>query len=66
LSLGVYFTGQMSALYLYLDIAFVAIGLVCAWWFALRPSPELARTLTMVFMMGEGILICLAVILGSL
>ena len=66
LSLGVYFTGEMSVPYLYLDIPFIAIGLVCAWWFALRPSPRLARTLTMVFMMGEGTLICLAVILGSL
>ena len=66
LSLGVYLTGEMSAVYLYLDIPFIAIGAVCAWWFALRPSPNLARTLTMVFMMGEGTLICLAVILGSL
>jgi 4-hydroxybenzoate polyprenyltransferase len=66
LSLAVFFTGQMSVLYLYLDISFVAIGLVCAWWFALRPSAKLARILTMVFMMGEGTLICLAVILGSL
>jgi 4-hydroxybenzoate polyprenyltransferase len=66
LSLGVYFTGELSPLYLYLDIPFITIGLVCAWWFALHPSPKLARTLTMVFMMGEGTLICLAVILGSL
>ncbi|UCF98520.1 MAG: UbiA prenyltransferase family protein [Spirochaetaceae bacterium] len=66
LSLGVYLTGELSPLYLYLVIPFITIGLVCAWWFALRPSPELARTLTMVFMMGEGTLICLAVILGSL
>ena len=65
LSLGVYLTGELSQLYLYLDILFIAVGLGCAWWFALRPSPGLARTLTMVFMMGEGTLICLAVILGS-
>jgi 4-hydroxybenzoate polyprenyltransferase len=66
LSIAVYFVGEFSPLYLYLDIPFVAIGLVCAWLFALRPSPKLARRLTMVFMMGEGTLICLAMILGSL
>jgi 4-hydroxybenzoate polyprenyltransferase len=65
ISLAVYFFGDLRPLYLYLDIPFIAVGLVCAWWFALRPSPELGRVLTMVFMMGEGTLVCLAVILGS-
>jgi 4-hydroxybenzoate polyprenyltransferase len=65
-SLAVWFLGGMRPVYLYLDVVFVALGLACAWWFALRPTPELARILTMVFMMGEGTLICLAVILGRL
>jgi len=66
LSLIAYFTGEFSAIYLYLDLAFIAGGLVCAWLFATRPSPRLAHTLTLVFMMGMGSLICLAMILGSL
>ena len=66
LSLGAYFTGEFSAIYLYLDLAFIAIGLVCAWLIATRPSPKLAYSLTLIFMMGMGSLICLAMILGSL
>ena len=66
LSLAAYFTGEFSIIYLYLDLAFIAVGLVCAWLFATRPSPRLAYTLTLVFMMGMGSLICLAMILGSL
>ena len=66
LSLAAYFTGEFSSVYLYLDLAFIAVGLVCAWLFATHPSPKLAYTLTLVFMMGMGILICLAMILGSM
>ena len=66
LSLAAYFTGEFSTIYLYLDLAFIAVGLVCAWLFATRPSPKLAYTLTLVFMMGMGSLICLAMILGSI
>jgi 4-hydroxybenzoate polyprenyltransferase len=66
LSLAVYFTGEFSNIYLYLDLAFIAVGLVCAWLFATRPSPRLAYSLTLVFMMGMGTLILLAMILGSL
>jgi 4-hydroxybenzoate polyprenyltransferase len=65
LSLAAYFTGEFSTIYLYLDLAFIAIGLVCAWLLVTRPSPKLAYVLTLVFMMGEGSLICLAMILGS-
>jgi len=65
LSLAAYFTGEFRTIYLYLDLAFIAVGLVCAWLFATRPSPKLAYTLTLVFMMGMGSLICLAMILGS-
>lgn len=66
LSLAAYFTGEFNTIYLYLDLAFIAVGLVCAWLFATRPSPKLAYILTLVFMMGMGSLICLAMILGSL
>ena len=66
LSLTAYFTGEFSAIYLYLDLAFITVGLVCAWLFATRPSPKLAYILTLVFMMGMGVLICLAMILGSI
>ena len=65
LSLIAYFYGEFGILYLYLDIAFIIIGLVCAFLFAIRPSPQLARRLTPVFMMGEGTIICLAIILGT-
>jgi 4-hydroxybenzoate polyprenyltransferase len=66
LSLAAYFVGEFSAAYLYPDLAFIAVGLVCAWLFATRPSPKLARVLTLVFMTGMGSLICLAMILGSI
>jgi 4-hydroxybenzoate polyprenyltransferase len=66
LSLAAYLTGEFSTIYLYLDLAFIAIGLVCVWLFATRPSPKLAYILTLVFMMGEGVLICLAMVLGSM
>jgi 4-hydroxybenzoate polyprenyltransferase len=66
LSLSAYFYGEFGIIYLYFDIAFIGIGLVCAFLFAIRPSPELARRLTPVFMMGEGTIICLAMILGTI
>lgn len=66
LSLAAYFTGEFSPIYLYLDLAFIAVGMVCAWLFAARPSPRLAYILTLVCMMGMGSLICLAMILGSM
>ena len=66
LSLVAYFTGEFSPVYLYLDLIFVGVGLVCAWLFATRPSPRLAYALTLVFMMGTGLVICLAMVLGSM
>jgi 4-hydroxybenzoate polyprenyltransferase len=66
LSLGAYFTGEFTPIYLYLDIAFITVGTICAYLFMTRPSPELAYKLTLVFMMGTGTLICLAMILGSI
>jgi len=66
LSLGAYFTGEFSAIYLYLDLVFIAAGLICAFLFVRRPSPELAYKLTLIFMMGMGFLITLAMVLGSM
>lgn len=66
LSFGAYLTGEFNVVYLYLDLVFVAVGLVCAWLFVRRPSPELAYTLTLIFMMGMGFVITLAMVLGSL
>ena len=66
LSLATYFTGEFGPIYLYLDVAFIAVGSVCAWLFVTRPSPRLAYILTLVCMMGMGSLICLAMILGSM
>ena len=66
LSLGAYFTGEFSAVYLYLDLAFIAGGLVCAWLFVRNPNPKLAQTLTLVFMMGMGSLLVMAMVLGSI
>jgi 4-hydroxybenzoate polyprenyltransferase len=40
LSLAAYFAGEFCPIYLYLDLAFIAVGLVCAWLFAARPTPD--------------------------
>jgi len=66
LSLAVYGTGEFSIIYLVLDLVFVGVGLVCAWLFVTRPDPKLAYVLTLVFMMGMGSLITLAMVLGSI
>jgi fructose-specific phosphotransferase system IIC component len=66
LSLAARFTGEFSPIYLYLDLAFIAVSLVCAWLFATPSSPRLAYILTFVCMMGTASLICLAMILGSI
>jgi len=65
LSLLAYFTGEFNTIYLYLDIAFIVMTLVGAGLFVMRPTPRLAYILTIVYMMGAGIIICLAIILGS-
>jgi 4-hydroxybenzoate polyprenyltransferase len=66
LSLAAYFTGEFKPIYLYLDLAFIGVGLVCALLFVTRPGPRLAYILTLICMMGMGSLICLAMILGSM
>jgi 4-hydroxybenzoate polyprenyltransferase len=66
LSLAAYFTGEFTPVYLYLDLVFIIVGTVCAILFIIRPSPKLAFRLTLVFMMGMGTLICVAMLLGSI
>jgi len=65
-SIGVYFTGEFSRIYLYLDVAFIITGLVITILFLYKASPELALRITMIYMMGQGALICTAIILGKL
>jgi 4-hydroxybenzoate polyprenyltransferase len=66
LSLAAYFTGEFTPVYLYLDSVFITVGIVCAILFMTHPSPKLALRLTIIFMMGMGTVICLAMILGSI
>ena len=66
LSLAAYFAGGFSPIYLYLDLAFIVIGVVCALLFVFHANPRMAYTLTLVCMMGMGSIICLAMILGSM
>ena len=65
LSLVAYIVGPFNRAYLYVDLLFIAVGLVCAWLFVAHPTPRMAHVLTNVCMVGEGLLICLAVVLGS-
>jgi 4-hydroxybenzoate polyprenyltransferase len=65
LSLAAYWTGEFGSIYLYLALVFAVVGTVCAGLFAAHPTPRLAHVLTLVFMMGMGSLICIAMILGS-
>jgi 4-hydroxybenzoate polyprenyltransferase len=62
----VYLTGEFNAIYLYLDLAFMISGFIFTFIFLRDPTPKLAESFTMVYMMGQGPLICLAIILGSL
>jgi 4-hydroxybenzoate polyprenyltransferase len=66
LSLAVYLTGEFGVVYLYLDLALIVTGLACTWFFAAHPTPRVAYVLTMVFMMGQGFVFCLAIILASI
>jgi 4-hydroxybenzoate polyprenyltransferase len=65
LSLAAYFTGEFNIVYLYIDLTLIFVGLICAWFFAVNPSPNRAEKLTPVFSIGEAALFCLAIVLGS-
>ncbi len=41
-SLGGYLTGEFNAVYSFLDLVFITIGLVCLWLLVIRHSPKLA------------------------
>ncbi|MFX0035681.1 MAG: UbiA prenyltransferase family protein [Candidatus Hermodarchaeota archaeon] len=60
-----YLTGEFNIFYLYLDMIFIVSGLIFTFFFFYRPTPKLAEYFTMVYMMGQGTIICLGVILGS-
>jgi 4-hydroxybenzoate polyprenyltransferase len=66
LSFGAYFTGFFNLIYLYLDIAYIVTGLIITALFLYKPTPKLAKNITMIYMMGQGTLICLATILGTI
>jgi 4-hydroxybenzoate polyprenyltransferase len=66
LSLGVYWTGELSAIYLYLDIVFLVTGFIITGLFFFKASPRFCLHISMVYMMGQGILICITIILGKL
>ncbi len=66
LSLVAFFISDFSNLYLYLDIVFIVTGVIITGLFLYKASPELALRITMVYMMGQGVVICLAIILGTL
>jgi len=67
LSLVAYWVGnQLSSIYLYLNIAYIATGLIMTALFYFKASPKLCLYITMVYMMGQGVLICTAIILGAL
>ena len=65
LSFAVYLTGEYNAVYLWLDIIYIAAGMVLTVILALHPAPKVAQSLTYAFMMGLGSLICIAVIFGK-
>jgi len=66
LSLGVYWTGELSRIYLYLDIVYIITGFIITGLFFFKASPKFCLRITMVYMMGQGALICTAIILGKL
>lgn len=65
-SLAAYFTGEFGPVYLYLDLVFLSVGMAVAFLFALCPTARMAYVLTLISMMGLGLLICLAVIFGNI
>lgn len=67
LSFIAYWIGnELSTIYLYLDIAFIVTGFVISGLFFFKASPKFCLHISMVYMMGQGILICTAIILGKL
>ncbi|MBN1308948.1 MAG: UbiA prenyltransferase family protein [Chitinispirillaceae bacterium] len=65
LSFAVYLTGEYTAVYLYIDLVYIASGVVFTVILALHPTPKVAQHLTYAFMMGLGSLICIALLLGK-
>jgi 4-hydroxybenzoate polyprenyltransferase len=66
LAIGTYFTAAISLLYLYPVVILVIAGTICIFLFVKNAGPEMARKLTPFFTLITILLICLALILGSL
>lgn len=66
LSLAAYLTAEFSGFYLYVDIVFITTGLTLTWLFAVRPTPKVALRLTPVFLIGQGSLFSLMLVLSGL
>ena len=66
LSFVVYWIGSFHPIYLYLDIVFLITGFTITGLFFFKASPKFCLHISMVYMMGQGVIICLAIILGKL
>jgi len=64
--LSAYWTEEFNSIYLYLMLVAALVGLTCSVIFIFKPTPHLAHIFTIVFMVGEGLGITLALILGSI
>jgi len=64
--LGAWLTGEFNLNYLFIMLGATLVGLTCSLIFLFKPSPHLARIFTIVFMVGEGLGITMALIFGSL
>lgn len=66
LAIGTYFTAAFNLLYLCPVVILVIAGTICIFLFVKNAGPEMARKLTPFFTLVTVLLICLALILGSL
>jgi hypothetical protein len=66
LAIGSYFAAAFSLLYLYPVIILVVGGTICIFLFVKKAGPVMARKLTPFFTLITVLLVCLAMILGSL
>jgi 4-hydroxybenzoate polyprenyltransferase len=67
LSFIVYWIGnELSVVYLYLNIVYLVTGFIITGLFFFKASPKFCLHISMVYMMGQGMLICTAIILGKL
>ena len=65
-SIAAFMTGEFDSIFIILVLIAIIIGIVSAFLFLKHPNPRLAQKLTTVFMVGEGIIFTLAIVLGSM